>query len=304
MPTGQVYQDGVPQAVLAAPGINGAVTTIPANASLASWPGTFPFTVAIDGGTSSMELVDVGGISGNNFTLCTRGVSGTSAQSHSTGALVTHVGSARDLREMRAHIDASASNDSQGHAVHGLAGSSAVVGTTDTQTLTNKTLTSPTLSGSPVVSNGSALTIDNTLVNPIQGPVGITYNSGNAFGGSGFSLGNGTQTAKYIQYGRITLFQAQLNIGSTTNLGTGMTLTIPKATSAAVNFHGEYTAASGTNDGPIKALVANGATSGNLKIFITGAGGGANLTPATLANTWGPATGDVISVQGVYIATT
>jgi hypothetical protein len=95
-------------------------------------PGTTPFTLVIDPGTTE-EIVDVTGVSSLTLTI-TRGVDGSSAQSHSAGAKIRHMATARDFRESQEHIAAT--------AAHGTAG--AVVGTSDTQTLTNKNLTSGT----------------------------------------------------------------------------------------------------------------------------------------------------------------
>lgn len=61
----------------------------------------------------------------------TRGSDGTAAASHSAGATVKHVASAQDFREPQDHMATSA-------GVHGITGS--VVGTNDSQNLTNKDL--------------------------------------------------------------------------------------------------------------------------------------------------------------------
>lgn len=105
-----------------------------------------PFTVILEPGTAFEELVEVTAVSGSNFTV-SRGIDGSPAQPHGIGAVVVHGTSARDYSEPQAHAAATTN-------VHGVGGSSAVVGTTTTQTLTNKTLTSPTIN-SPAMSGGT-----------------------------------------------------------------------------------------------------------------------------------------------------
>ena len=113
------------------------------------------FTVVIDPDTALEEIVEVTVVSSNNLTV-TRAVdmAGSAAQDHSAGAVIRHMIIGRDLRESNLHIEATGSyNDgTAAHDLHGLGSSDGVVvGTDKTQTLTNKTLASPTITGTPGV---------------------------------------------------------------------------------------------------------------------------------------------------------
>ena len=99
---------------------------------LSGWPVQTPFTAVIDPGQPAEEIVTVTAVGGNTLTV-ERGVDGSIAIDHAAGAVVRHMMTARDLREPQEHMAASL-------AVHGLEPGSAVVGTTDEQVLTNKTI--------------------------------------------------------------------------------------------------------------------------------------------------------------------
>lgn len=136
-------------------GINN-VSTVILVASTLGFPAA-PFTLALDYGAATEELVDVTAVAGLSLTV-TRAVDGTSATSHGAGARVRHVSSARDFREANLHVNSSS-------GVHGIAGS--VVGTTDSQVLTNKSLTNPAITNGAFTGTLlSDLTING--VNPIN----------------------------------------------------------------------------------------------------------------------------------------
>jgi len=87
------------------------------------------FIIVLDPETSSEEIVKVTAVASNTLTV-TRGHDGSTAKTHTSGAKVRHMAIGEDLRNSASHIDAT--------AAHGATG--AVVGTTNTQTLTNKTI--------------------------------------------------------------------------------------------------------------------------------------------------------------------
>jgi hypothetical protein len=133
MPVNRYYSSTAVDTTLTG-AVNASATTITV-AAVSGFPASYPYTLALDYDTSSEELVNVTAAAGTTLTIV-RGQDGTSGVSHDAGAAVKHVISGRDLREPQEHMAASSS-------VHGVTGS--VVGTTDTQTLSNKTLTTPTI---------------------------------------------------------------------------------------------------------------------------------------------------------------
>lgn len=175
-------------------GITPSDTTM-AVASTAGFPGSLPYTLAVDYGSSGMELVEVTGVASLTLTI-TRAIDGTPGASHSVGAVVRHVASARDFTDSRTHEAASTD-------VHGLAGGAAVVGTTSTQTLTNKTLSGGVLSGTftgtktfsePTTFSGVAnLNAGGALVGTFSGTHtlsgAVTFSSTAAIGGGGSMAG-------------------------------------------------------------------------------------------------------------------
>lgn len=163
--------------------INNAVTSAIVG-STTGWPSSFPYIIALDYGSASEELVRVTANASNTLTF-SRGYGGTSAVSHSAGAVVRHIYNAQDATDFRTHEAAVL-------GIHGVAGT--VVGTTDIQTLSNKTLTSPAINNGAFASGGSfAGTYTGTPT--FSGAVSLT-------GGGAYS---GTFTGAHTLSGAVTL---------------------------------------------------------------------------------------------------
>lgn len=194
------YSNTASAATLASGVVSGAVS-VTLN-SFVGFPAA-PFAATIDRGLATEEIVLVTAVAGAVVTV-TRGFDGTLSQAHSAGATFEHTAIASDFREAaQAGVDATAAgaaaaaaqstantaNTAAGTAqstansastaagtantnlgthtsataAHGATG--AVVGTTNTQTLTNKTLTSPTITGG----TQSAPTITNPTIKDAGG---------------------------------------------------------------------------------------------------------------------------------------
>lgn len=157
--------------------------------SVSGFPSSYPYTLIVDPDTSKEEVVTVTAGSGTTLTV-TRGSDNTQAVAHSAGSVVRHGVSGRDFRESENHIAArgydidetilTAANQTH---VHGIAtGDGVIVGTSKSQTLTNKvyssgtftgsftasaaTFVSPTISGSPVITGLSSAGMVNSSATP------------------------------------------------------------------------------------------------------------------------------------------
>jgi hypothetical protein len=226
--------------------------------------GSQTYTVVIDPDTSLEEIVDITLYSSGNTLNITRNRDGSPAVAHSAGAVVRHMVIGRDLQEANDHIEAST-------GVHGLTGT--VVGTTDSQVLTNKELTAPTITGATVsgtvtstatitggtvnattlqqggvqavTTTGSQTLTNKTLTSPTitgTGAIAGTFTgnltgnvTGNVSGSSGSTTGNAA-TATALQNARNFQLTGDVEASAVSFDGTGnVSLTTSIGTGAIVN---------------------------------------------------------------------
>ena len=195
------------------------------------------FTVVIDPDTALEEIVDVSAISGNTLTIV-RGVDGSTGVAHSAGAVVRHMAIGRDYREANTHIENTTT-------AHGLTLAD-VATTTNTKTLTNKTISAAdnTLTGVATLTGSQTLT-NKTLTSPTitgTGAIAGTFTgnltgnvTGNVSGSSGSTTGNAA-TATALATGRTFQLTGDVEASGVTFDGTGnVSLTTVIGTGAIVN---------------------------------------------------------------------
>jgi hypothetical protein len=122
--------------------LSSSISSVATNITLdlvTGFPTSYPYSLVIDPDTNKEEIVKVTASGGGTSLTVVRGDDNTTNVTHSAGATVRHVVSAQDFTDFSAHLGSTASPTTTG--VHGVSGT--IVGTTDTQTLSAKTLTAP-----------------------------------------------------------------------------------------------------------------------------------------------------------------
>lgn len=230
------------QTTLAA-GVDSSATTLAVSATT-GFP-SVPFIIAVNAGAAAQELVLVTNVAGTNLTV-TRGYDSTVAVSHDAGAVVAHSHGAIDFREANSHVNAES-------GVHGVTGD--VVGNSDSQTLTNKTLAlgSNTISGTKAQFN-TAMTDDDFAT--LTGTETLTNKTLSAPSASGSLAGFGgaltattpvvtasagafsaaTAAMRHTQIGKLVFWEVTVTI-TTTGTATGSVRVAAPVTARASGVH-------------------------------------------------------------------
>jgi hypothetical protein len=180
------------------------------------------FTVVIDPDTALEEIVDVTAVSTNTLTI-TRGIDGSSGVAHSAGAVVRHMAIGRDYRESNQHVENTTT-------AHGLTVAD-VITTTNTKTLTNKTLTSPTITGTGAIAGTFTGNLTGNVTGNVSGSAGSA--TGNAATATALATARNFQLTGDVEASAVS-FDGTGNVSLTTVIGTGAIVNADINASAAI----------------------------------------------------------------------
>lgn len=145
------YYSSVAVATALAADVNNVATSIQVS-SLSGFPNQAPFTILVDQDQPAEEVMEVTNIAGLVLTVA-RGVDGTTASSHSSGAVVRHGVSARDFDEANTHINDSSTDVHSQYVLKSTATTAGDLLVRDSSTVTRL----------PVGGSGQVLTVDESV---------------------------------------------------------------------------------------------------------------------------------------------
>ena len=182
------------------------------------------FTVVIDPDTALEEIVDVYSYSSGNSLTALRGRDGSTAVAHSAGAVVRHMAIGRDYQEANDHIK----NET---TAHGLTIAN-VVTLGGTQTLTAKTLTSPTITGTGAIAGTFTGNLTGNVTGNVSGTAGSA--TGNAGTATALATARNFQLTGDVEASAVS-FDGTGNVSLTTVIGTGAIVNADINASAAID---------------------------------------------------------------------
>lgn len=247
-------------------------------ASTAGLPISYPYTLILDRGTATEEAVSVTAAGGTTLTV-TRGIDTTTAYAHAIGATVVHGITAQDVREPNTHVNSI-------NGVHGVTGD--VVGRTDTQTLTNKTvnLSSNTLSGTKAQFNTALSDADFVTSTDASMSGWISYTPTLQ---GGYTVGSGGSTEGwYVVIGKTCYVKMRWVLGTGFTIGNGVGFNLP-VTREVSHSPGGITPGQQCRLGSNGVNVWYGGSSivaQNLTAYVIGTNGVATAISSTVPFTW------------------
>jgi hypothetical protein len=184
------------------------------------------FVVVIDPDTALEEIVEVINPStpGSNTVTIQRNIDASTAIAHSAGASVRHMAIGRDFRDADAHIRNTTDP-------HGLTTANLVT-LAGSQTLTSKTLTSPTITGTGAIAGTFTGNLTGNVTGNVSGTAGSA--TGNAATATALQTARDFQLTGDVEASAVS-FDGTGNVSLTTVIGTGVIVNADINASAAID---------------------------------------------------------------------
>lgn len=224
------YYSATAQDTTVTSAITSSSTTVVVGATT-NFPTQYPFILALDFGAASEELVAVTGASGLTLSI-SRGFNGSTAQSHSTGAVVRHVAVAQDFTDAQNHYATALTA-----GAHGVTGALATFLGSPSSANFASYLTDETGSGPAVFATGPTIsgpTISSPVITGTIAASGSTGSAGQLLSSTATGIAWVTPATTSLvinaQTGTTyTLVSGDLNKLVTLSNSGAITLTIPSA---------------------------------------------------------------------------